>query len=101
MDISHLTLDELHELNEQVCARIDEVRAYNDKMALARLLPSMSMQFIHENVTITGVLLKNHRKTVLIASENGKKQFKVPAGIVSRAHTANTKISQAVKNGLK
>lgn len=33
IDISHLTLDELHDLNEQVCARIDEVRAQQDSIA--------------------------------------------------------------------
>ena len=32
IDISHLSLDELHDLNEQVCARIDELRAKHDSM---------------------------------------------------------------------
>ncbi len=63
MDINHLTLDELHELNKQICDRIDEIRTQNDKIALAALRPGMTVQFKNDNQTMTGVLLKKNRKT--------------------------------------
>ena len=51
MDINHLTLDELHTLNKQVCNRIDEIRTQQDKMVLAALRPGMTVQFKHEDQT--------------------------------------------------
>ncbi|MFT6123689.1 MAG: hypothetical protein ACJASG_002223, partial [Oleiphilaceae bacterium] len=38
---------------------------------------------------------------VIIATDNGKKHFTVPAGLVKPVHAINPKISQAVKTGLK
>jgi hypothetical protein len=90
VDISHLTLDELHDLNETVCARIDELRAKNDAIALAHLRPGMTVQFKNGKETITGILLKKNRKTVVIAANNGGIQYKVPAGVVRPVHGVNT-----------
>jgi hypothetical protein len=101
MDISLLTLNELHILNKQICERIDDIRTQQDKMALAVLRPGMTVQFTNENKTVTDVLLKKNRKTVIIATDNGKKHFTVPAGLVKPVHAINPKISQAVKTGLK
>lgn len=101
MDINHLTLDELHELNKKVCDRIDEIRAQNDKIALAALRPGMTVQFKNDNQTMTGVLLKKNRKTVVVAIDNGKKHYTMPAGMVTPVLAMNLKINQAVKRGLK
>lgn len=90
IDINHLSLDELHDLNEQVCARIDELRAQNDRLALAMLRPGMTVQFKDSGKVITGILLKKNRKTVVIAANNGGIQYKVPAGVVSPIHAVNT-----------
>ena len=100
MDINHLTLDELHELNKQICDRIDEIRTQNDKIALAALRPGMTVQFKNDNQTMTGVLLKKNRKTVVVAVNNGKKHYTMPAGMVTPVLAMNPKISQAVKKGL-
>jgi hypothetical protein len=101
MDISHLSISELEVLNQQVVASLLELHTHNDRMALATLLPGMKVQFTSEGKTYTGVLLKKNRKTVLMAADNVKKQFIVPAGIARQVHAANAKITQAVKNGLK
>tara|TARA_R110000868_G_scaffold298649_11_gene558823 strand:+ start:306 stop:605 length:300 start_codon:yes stop_codon:yes gene_type:complete len=92
-----LTLDELHRLNQQVCYRIGEIRTQQDKMVLAALRPGMTVQFKHEAQTLTGVLLKKNRKTVIVALDNGKKHYTVPAGMVAPVYAMNPKISQAVK----
>ena len=101
IDISQLTIDQLHILNQAVVARIDELRAKQDREALAKLRPGMKVQFTHDGKTVTGTLLKKNRKTVLIANSNGKTHHKVPAGIVSPVIAAKLDLSQAVKNGLK
>ena len=72
IDISQLTLDQLYILNEAVVNRIDELRAKQDREALAKLRPGMKVQYAHDGKTITGTLLKKNRKTVLIANNNGK-----------------------------
>lgn len=54
MDISHLTLDELYDLNKHVCARIDELKEKQDNAALAILRPGMTVQFKNKQETITG-----------------------------------------------
>jgi len=101
IDISQLTIEQLHILNLAVVDRIDELRAKQDREALAKLRPGMKVQFTHDGKTITGTLLKKNRKTVLIANNNGKTHHKVPAGIVRAVSVAKLNLSQAVKNGLK
>jgi len=95
MDISQLMLDELHELNKKVCKRIDAIRSQQDKMVLTALWPSMTVQFKYEDQTMTGVLLKKNRKTVIVALDNGKKHYTVPAEMVAPVHAMNPKISQS------
>lgn len=85
MNIDDLTVDQLLELNHRVCRRIDELRARQDREALALLRPGMQVKFTNDGEEITGVLLKRNRKTVLISSENGERHYKVPAGVVSPA----------------
>ncbi len=65
------------------------------------LLTGMQVQFMTEGKTYTGVLLKKNRRNVIVATDNGKKQYTVPAGIIRPVHATNTKITQTVKNGLK
>ena len=101
MDIRHLTIKELEALNKKVVERLHELHTHNDKVTLATLLPGMQVQFTNEGTTYTGVLLKKNRKTVIVATDNGKQQFTVPADMVRQVHAANAKITQAVKNGLK
>ena len=101
MDINHLSINELEALNKKVVERLHELHAQNDKLVLATLLPGMQVQFMNEGKTYTGVLLKKNRRNVIVATDNGKKQYTVPAGIIRPVHATNTKITQAVKNGLK
>ncbi len=83
MNIDDLTIEQLLDLNDRVCRRIDELRAKQDREALALLRPGMQVKFINDDEQITGVLLKRNKKTVVIASENGERHYKVPAGLVS------------------
>lgn len=83
MNIDDLTIEQLLDLNANVCRRIDELRAKQDREALALLRPGMQVKFINDDEKIIGVLLKRNKKTVVIASENGKQHYKVPAGLVS------------------
>jgi len=101
MDINHLSINELEALNKKVVERLHELHAQNDKLVLATLLPGMKVQFMNEGKTYTGVLLKKNRRNVIVATDNGKKQYTVPAGIIRTVKDTNTKITQAVKNGLK
>ena len=91
IDISHLTLDELYDLNKQVCDRIDEIKDKQDSMALAILRPGMTVQFNDGEDVVTGTLLKKNRKTVIIAANGGSMQYKVPPGIVRPVHGVNIK----------
>jgi len=61
----------------------DELRAKQDREALAQLRLGMQVKFTNGDEEIKGVLLKRNRKTVLISSENGESHYKVPAGVVS------------------
>lgn len=61
----------------------------------------MTVQFKNDNQTMTGVLLKKNRKTVVVAIDNSKKHYTMPAGMVTPVLAMNQKISQAVKRGLK
>ncbi len=82
MDINDLSIEQLYELNEKICQRIDELRVRQDREALARLRPGMKVQFNNDGSVMSGTLIKRNRKTVLIASEDGSNQWKVPAGLV-------------------
>lgn len=83
MNIDDLTIEQLLDLNDRVCRRIDELRAKQDREAFALLRPGMQVKFINGDEQITGVLLKRNKKTVIIASENGERHHKAPAGLVS------------------
>ena len=75
MNINDLTLEQLYQLNDMVCQRIDQIRAQQEREAIARIRP--------------GIALKLNRKTIIVASENGQRQYKVAAGLVKPVNDLN------------
>lgn len=82
MNIDHLTLDELYQLNQHVCDRIDDLIKQHEQAALALLCPGMTVQFIGNDGIITGILLKKQRKNVIIEDIDKTKRYKVAVSMV-------------------
>ncbi|TQE98317.1 MAG: transposase [Spiribacter salinus] len=85
MRIDDLTLDELMELNELVCRRIDELRARQDLDVLKHLRLGQTVAFECREGEVFGQVVKINRKTVVIHADDHR-QWKVPAGEIKPLH---------------
>lgn len=81
MRIEDLTLDELLELNDLICQRIDELRARQDLEVLKRLTLGQEVSFDSREGPVFGRVVKINRKTAVVHSEDNR-QWKVPAGVL-------------------
>ncbi|UZE97219.1 transposase [Alkalimarinus alittae] len=82
MLIDEMNLDQLLELNEMICARIEEVRAQQDLDALKNLRLGQQVHFDSQKGPIFGTVIKMNRKTIIVQTEGGR-QWKIPAGIAA------------------
>ena len=82
MHIDELSLDELLDLNEQICLRIDYLRARNDMLMLSHLRLGQQVNFMAPEGRVFGTLIKLNKKSVVIVSDD-KKQWKVPPALVN------------------
>ena len=82
MRIDDLTLEELLELNELICRRIDELRARQDLEALKRLRLGQAVSFEGREGEVFGEVVKINRKTVVVHAEDNRR-WKVPAGDIN------------------
>ncbi|MCP5161207.1 MAG: transposase [Hahellaceae bacterium] len=81
MRIEDMSLEQLIELNEYICQRIDELRARADLNVLKQLRLGQVVHFEAPEGEIFGKVVKMNRKTVVVLSEDGKR-WKVSAGLV-------------------
>lgn len=89
MNINDLTLEQLYQLNDIVCQRIEQLRAQQDREAMAFIRPGMKVTFDGPDGPIFGIALKLNRKTIIVASEDGQRQYKVAAGMVKPVNDLN------------
>lgn len=89
MNINDLTLEQLYQLNDMVCQRIDQIRTQQEREAIARIRPGMKVTIEAPDGPIFGIALKLNRKTIIVASEDGLRQYKVAAGLVKPVNDLN------------
>ena len=89
ININDLTLEQLYQLNDMVCQRIDQIRAQQEREAIARIRPGMKVTIEGPHGTIFGIALKLNHKTIIVASEDKLRQYKVAAGLVKPVNDLN------------
>ena len=82
MRIEDMSIDQLLELNEIICRRIDELRARKDFDVLRQLRIGQQVHFNSQEGRIFGTVIKINRKTVVVLTED-RRQWKLPAGMVT------------------
>jgi hypothetical protein len=88
MRIEDLTIDQLLELNDHICRRIDELRRQADFQVLMKLRLGQQVHFEGPNGRVFGVVIKMNRKTIVVQTED-RRQWKIPAGLVSPIKDCN------------
>lgn len=81
MRIEDMTIEQLLELNEVICRRIDELRARQDFEVLRHLRLGQQVNFDSAEGKVFGTLIKINRKTVVVVSED-RRTWKLPPGMV-------------------
>ncbi|MFO7528717.1 MAG: hypothetical protein R6W86_07950 [Marinobacter sp.] len=77
MRIEDMTIDQLLELNRMICRRIDELQDQESLQALSQLRMGLKVTFDGREGPVLGIVTKINRKSVIVLSEDGKKQYKV------------------------
>lgn len=81
MRIDDLSIDQLLELNQLICQRIDELQDRETLQALARLQVGMKVSFSGRSGAVMGIVIKINRKSVIVLAEDSK-QYKVSPGLL-------------------
>lgn len=82
MRFEDMSIDQLIDLNEAICQRIDELREREAIQTLQQLRLGQTVSFhSRKSGPVFGTLIKVNRKTVIVASEDGR-QWKVPISMV-------------------
>ena len=82
MRIEEMTVEQLLELNQVICDRIDYLRAKQDTEVLARMQIGNQVSFKTDEGTVFGIVIKKNRKTVIVLSED-KRRWKLPPGMLT------------------
>lgn len=77
MRIEDMSIDELLELNQYICQRIDELQEQETLQALSRLRVGLKVTFEGREGPVLGIVTKINRKSVIVLAEDGTKQYKV------------------------
>ena len=77
MRIEDMTIDQLLELNQTICQRIDELQEQETLQALSQLRVGMKVTFEGREGPVLGIVTKINRKSVIVLGEDGRKQYKV------------------------
>ena len=77
MRIEEMSIDQLLELNQYICQRIDELREQETLQALMQLRIGMKVTFDSSNGPIAAIVTKINRKSVRVVAEDGRSQYKV------------------------
>ena len=76
MRIEDMSIDELLELNQTICQRIDELQEQETLQALSRLRVGLKVTFEGREGPVLGIVTKINRKSVIVLGD-GRKQYKV------------------------
>lgn len=82
MNIDDMSIDQLLELNQIICDRIDYLRAKQDQEILRKIHIGNQVRFKTQEGDQFGIVIKVNRKTVVVLTED-KRQWKIPAGIIT------------------
>ena len=77
MRIEDMTIDQLLELNQTICQRIDELQEQETLHALSQLRVGLKVTFEGREGPVLGIVTKINRKSVIVLAEDGTKQYKV------------------------
>lgn len=77
MRIEDMSIDQLLELNQVICRRIDELRDQENLQALSQLRVGLKVTFESREGAVLGIVTKINRKSVIVLAEDGTKQYKV------------------------
>jgi len=77
-----MSIDQLLELNQYICQRIDELQEPETLHALCQLLVGLKGREGPE----PGIVTKLNRKSVIVLGDDGKKQYKVLPGLLRPLH---------------
>jgi hypothetical protein len=81
--IEDLSIDELIQLNEIICERIDHLRELENHDMLVQLHLGSQVHFMDKmGRRIFGRVIKINRKTIIVQTDAGK-QWKIPPSLAS------------------
>jgi len=82
MRIDDLSIDQLLELNQYICQRIDELQDQENLQALSQLRIGLKVTVEGRDGPVLGIVTKFNRKSVIVLGDDGKKQYKVSPGLL-------------------
>lgn len=85
MRIDDMSIDQLLELNQYICQRIDELQEQETLQALSQLRVGMKVSFEGRDGPVLGIVTKINRKSVIVLGDE-RKQYKVSPGLLRPLH---------------
>ena len=82
MRIEDMSIDQLLELNQYICRRIDELQDRENLQALSQLRVGLKVTFEGREGPVLGIVTKINRKSVIVLGDDGKKQYKISPGLL-------------------
>jgi hypothetical protein len=80
-----MSIDQLLELNQTICRRIDELRDQENLQALSQLRVGLKVTFEGRERPVLGIVTKINRKSVIVLGDE-RKQYKVSPGLLRPLH---------------
>lgn len=78
MRIEDVSIDQLLDLNQYICQRIDELRDRENLQALSQLRIGLKVTFEGRwEGPVLGIATKINRRSVIVLAEDGTNQYKV------------------------
>ena len=83
MSIEDMTIEQLLEMNRVICRRIDQLQDQKNMQALSQLRVGSKVTFNGPEGPTVGIVTKINRKSVIVlAEDDGMKQYKVSPGLL-------------------
>ena len=86
MRIEDMSIDQLLELNQVICQRIDELQDQENLQVLSQLRVGLKVTFEGQAGPVLGIVTKINRKSVIVLGDDGKTQYKVSPGLLRPLH---------------
>lgn len=86
MRIEDMSVDQLLELNQYICQRIDQLRERETLSILSQLRVGQKVTFEGREGPILGIVTKINRKSVIVLGEDGRDQYKVSPRLLRPLH---------------